>query len=248
MENLLTKNVTYLGIRNSLNGDETEIKKFINNVESPTIKERIIDEAKEFYSQNFNVQKEDIWYGDISCRFPECKNPFPFSHVIGSIDLGQTVINMDKLVYCEGISSTGVQKFPNLEVINGVGNFNGTTHRKSYLVSLPKLKVTPYLYCANSCIKELALEQAIKVNLTNSSIRKINLKVVEEDLSVSFSPIKDISSLERVGNFNCRGTDIELVNSNLEIYGKLHAENSNNFEGKITTEHHASWHTDNGEI
>ena len=94
----------------------------------------------------------------------------------------------------------------------------------------------------------MGLKQAIKVNLTGSSIKKINLKVVEEDLSVSFSPIKDISSLERVGNFNCRGTNIQLVNPDLEIYGKLHAENSNNFEDKILTEKHDSWYTDNGEI
>ena len=248
MENLLTKNISFNSLYESFKGNETEIQAFINNIQSPTIKERIIEEAKEFYSKQFGVEKSNIWYGDISCRFPECSNPFPFSHVIGSIDLGQTLINMDKLVYCLGINSSGVQRFPNLEVINGTGNFNGTPHRKSYITSLPKLKVAPYLYCANSMLKDLGLEFAIKVNLTGSSIKKLNLKSVEEDLSVSFSPIEDISSLERVVNLNCRETNIQYVNPNLEIFGKLHAENSNNFEDKISTEKHDSWHTDNGEI
>ena len=116
------------------------------------------------------------------------------------------------------------------------------------MTPLPKLKVAPYLYCANSCINNLGLEEAIRVNLTGSSIKKINLKVVEEDLSVSFSLIEDISSLEKVGNFNCRGTNIQHVNPNLEIYGKLHAENSHNFEDRISTEKHGCWHTDNGEL
>ena len=248
MENLLTRNISFNNLYESFNGNESEIQNFINNIQSPTIKERIIDEAKDFYAKFFNVNKEDVWYGNISCRFPECKNPFPFSHVIGTIDLGQMVINMDKLVYCNGINSTGVQFFPNLEIINGIGNFSGTPHRTSYINSLPKLKIAPYLYCANSSLKELALEDAIKVNLTKSSIKKIKLKNVSEDLSVSFTPISDISSLERVGNFNCRETNIEIINPNLEIFGKLHAENSNNFEEKITTEKHDCWHTDNGDI
>ena len=245
MENLITKHITYNSLRTFLNEDEEAIQAFIKSINSPEIRDRVIDEAKEFYATQFNVNKEDIWYGDISCRYPECKNPFPFSHVIGSIDLGQTSVNMSKLVYCKGISSTNVQVYPNLEIIDGVGNFNGTPHRKSYISALPKLKVAPYLYCANSMIRELNLESSIKVNLTNSSIRKISLKVVEEDFSVSFSQIEDISSLERVGNLNCRGTNIKHINPNLKITGNLHAENSNHFENRISSEQIGDWHIDN---
>lgn len=245
MESLITKHVTYNSLRIFLNEDEAAIKEFIKSINSPEIRDRIIDEAKEFYAKQFNVSKEDVWYGDISCRYPECQNPFPFSHVIGSIDLGQSNYNMNKLVYCQGISSTSVQAYPNLKIIDGVGNFNGTPHRKSYLTSLPKLRVAPYLYCANSMIRELNLENAIKVNLTNSAIRKISLKVVKEDLSVSFCQIEDISSLEVVGNLNCRGTNIKFVNPDLKITGNLHAENSNHFENKISSEQIGDWHIDN---
>ena len=245
MENLITKHITFSSLRTFLNEDENAIQEFIKSINSPEIRDRVIDEAKEFYATKFNVNKEDVWYGDISCRYPECKNPFPFSHVIGSIDLGQSSYNMNKLVYCRGISATSVQAFPNLEIIDGIGNFNGTPHRKSYLTNLPKLKVAPYLYCAHSMIRELSVKNAIKVNLTNSTIKKIAFEKIEEDLSVSFCPIEDISSLEYVGNLNCRGTNIKFVHPNLKITGNLHAENSHHFENKISTEQSGEWHIDN---
>lgn len=247
MESLISKQITYALIKEKL-GSEDKVIEYINNIRFPELKARLIDEARKFYAKQFKVQKDMVWYGDLSCADLDCSTPFPYSHVIGCLDLGSKAYDMTKLVYVTDIVSTGIQNFPNLEVIENEGNFNGTPHRQSYITSLPKLKVAPYLYCANSHIRDLGLKEAIKVNLTNSSIKKINLKVVEEDLSVSFSRIEDISSLKSVGNFNCRGTDIKVVNPGLEIFGKLHAENSNNFEDKITTEKHDCWHTDNGKI
>ena len=231
MENLLTKNISYSSLRETFKEDETEIQNFIKTIQSPELRDRIIDEAKQFYADCFNIEVSDIWYGDISSRYAECENPFPFSHVIGSIDLGCANIDMDKLIYCKGINSTGVCTFKNLETIDGVGNFNGTHFTTSSIRELPKLKHAPYLYCCNSNLTILNLEEAVKVNLTKSKVKKLNLRVVTEELSVAFSEIKDISSLESVGKFNCRNTNIEIVNPNLKIHGDLICDNSN-FEEK----------------
>ena len=235
MENLITKNISYLGIRESFNEDAAKIQEFIKSISNQEIRERIIDEAREFFAEKFNVAKEDVWYGDLSFRDAQCINPFPFSHVIGHLDLASLSINMDKLVYVYNITSSGVADFPNLETITGFGKFHGSSIRTSYVRSLPKLKFAPYLYCNHSNLSNLGLEESIKVNLTCSKLKSFSLRVVEEELSVAFSPITDISSLERVGKLNCRNTNIELVNPRLEILGELHCENSNNFEAKITT-------------
>ncbi len=227
MENLITKNLSYIELRNSLKEDETEIQNAINSILSPSVKERLIDEAKDFYANLFGVNKEDIWYGDISNRYPECKNPFPYSHVIGTVDLSSSNIKMDKLVYCININSTGISKFPNLEIIENTGNFNGTARLTSAITYLPKLKKAPYLYCGNSNLKELGLKQAVRVNLTSSKIEKIELETVEQELSVAFSPIKDISSLTKVGKLNARNTHIEKVNPQMIVYENLISTDSN---------------------
>lgn len=230
MENLITKNLNYIELRNSLKEDESAIQSVINSIQSPSVKERLIDEAKDFYANLFNVSKEDIWYGDISNRYPECKNPFPFSHVIGTVDLSSANLNMSKLVYCININSTGISNFPNLETIEQTGNFNGTSRIISAITYLPKLKKAPYLYCGNSNLKELGLKEAIRVNLTSSKIEKIELERVDQELSVAFSPIKDISSLKKVGKLNVRDTKLESVNLQMVIYGNLINTNSNILE------------------
>lgn len=230
MENLITKNLNYVELRKSLKEDETEIQNAINSILSPSVKERLIDEAKDFYANLFGVNKEDIWYGDISNRYPECTNPFPFSHVIGTVDLSSSNIKMDKLVYCLNINSTGISKFANLETIENTGNFNGTIRLTSAITYLPKLTKAPYLYCGNSNLKELGLKQSIRVNLTSSKIEKIELETVEQELSVAFSAIKDISSLKKVGKLNCRDTQLERINPKMQIYETLIDTNSNIIE------------------
>ncbi len=69
-------------------------------------------------------------------------------------------------------------------------------------------------------------------------------------LSVSYTPLEDIQSLELVERtLNCRGTNIQKVNPNLEIMGKLYCENSNHFEEKLDkSKKHNWWYTDNPNI
>ena len=69
-------------------------------------------------------------------------------------------------------------------------------------------------------------------------------------LFLSYTPIEDIHSLEKVdGNLGCVGTHIKYVNPNLEIMGMLQCEKSHNFEEFLDKrKKHNWWYTDNPNI
>jgi len=206
MENLVSKSVTFEGLLAIFKNEEDALFDFIINLKNEDAKQRLYDEAREYYAKHFNVKKEDVWYGNLSGN--KIPNPFPYSHFVGDLDW---IVDKDmsKLIYLAGsIKNSYIEEYPNLEIITGYGDFH-----RSNIKRLPKLK---FAKC----------------------------------LSLSYTPIEDIHSLEKVdGNLGCNGTYIKYINPNLEIMGKLSCEKSHNFEEKLDkSKKHNWWYTDNPNI
>ncbi len=199
MESLVSKKITFEGLLAILDNNKDLTFDFIMNLKNKEVKERLYDEARNYYANYFNVKKEDVWCGNLSGD--EIPNPFPYSHFIGNLDW---IIDKDmsKLVYLEGnIKHSNIEEYSNLETITGYGYFD-----RGNIKRLPKLKH------------------------------------VHQHLYLNFTPIEDISSLEKVdGDFSCIGTNIKYVNPNLRIMGTLACNNSNNFQRKIDRFKIQSW-------
>ena len=169
MENLVSKSVTFKGLLAIFQDETHTLFDFIMNLKNEDAKQRLCDEARDYYAKYFNINKEDIWYGNLSGN--KIPNPFPYTHIVGDLDW---IVNKDmsKLIYLAGsIRNNHIEEYPNLETITGCGDFYGSNIKR-----LPKLKHAQALYIGCTPIEDI--RSLVKVdgplNCYNTNIKLIN--------------------------------------------------------------------------
>ena len=189
--------ITYLGVREAFNYSDTAANQFVLSVLNKEIKARLMDEAKEYYAQKLNFDKEDIYLGNINKE--NCPNPFLAKCVIGNVNVVGLSVDMEKLTFVSGdLTSNKIYYFPNLETVLGAANFNN-----SGKIYIPKLKYCTRLSAVKCWIPELNTKIIPgNLSLVGSAVLDFNVETVGGDVNLAHSQIEDISSLTSCGNLN----------------------------------------------
>ena len=234
MEKLVTRGITYKGLRELFNKDDELIKQTLYNLKNKDLNIRLFAEADAYWANILKVDVKDVYYGDILLKDGQTLD---HKYLIGRLVIPEGAkCNTDNLVGVIGsIKSNGTKTFRNLEFVSSYIYFEATHSDVRTPVILPKLKYCNDITLYHCTIKELALERVNKANLSLSRIKDFHIKVANE-LRMSSAHVQDISSLEEVNILNIRSIpSTQLIyNPNLVIYDHFICVQNKEFVAKLS--------------
>lgn len=205
------KNITYKGLLQLFKNDEYVLY-LINQISNKNAKERLINEAISYYAQKHNCAESEVYFGHIEFN-DENIGVLPNAVVLGALQVEFCIFEAPNLKAVYGpiiASGAKIESFPELEYANNV-YLNHST-----IKSIPKLKKAGEVDLRNSKIEDLGLEKCFSLDLSNTSIKKIEVEKVKEVLSINNCAVEDISSLIYVGtHIEAYDANVKKVNPNL---------------------------------
>lgn len=226
MNNLLQKNITYLGLKEAFNGDERKVIDTIQEIKNISLKSKLEDEAKIYWAKKLKTAPANIFYGDIDENNPILylwNGCFLKKYIIGDAKFAYSY----NLVELKGVFGRLVCPYisylPNLEfVTEGIEMGQPTNQLKQRKAYLPKLKKCQYLDLSGLSIQSLGLEKTEFINLARTDIKDFHIKKAKE-IILDDSNIKDISSLEKVDFLSLYSVDCKKlkINPKLAIHKEI---------------------------
>ena len=169
MNNLIAKSISYEGLRTVFNGDDYKTCTEIKFIESNELKQKLINEAKQFWAKRFNIDESEVFFGNLTIH-----DSFNEQY---KIILGDASINMhantSNLIGVVGSLCACKGDFPKLKFVTNILKVE-----RECVVSLPKLSHVHGVVLRGCEIKRLPLKKCVYADLTNSEICDFHLENV----------------------------------------------------------------------
>ena len=205
-QNLSFKNILKTAGKNY---DEIEIRDFILSIKYQEAKERIIEQAKEYYAEIYECDKDEVCYGDFIEARKDCSvfdGSFPYAVVIGEVEISHEFKDAKKLKYVsENLAATGISDFSNLKYVGTSCDLEGTyqkveattMHMRRKTIKIPNLETCKHLYLRDCVVDSVNVKDLWNLSLIDAKIKNLNTRNIYQKLTL-FGQIENADKLEFV--------------------------------------------------